>query len=298
MRALTVGELLDASFSAVRRNFWTLALATLVVIVPVSILSTLVSASTSDRAFDLSTTTVVADGEYGRYIAGSLVTLALTGLGAMLATAACLRAVGGDIVGQRYSAGESLRFAAARFWPLVLVSILYFLALIGGVLLLIVGIVWVWVLFSLAVPALLFEDLRGTKALGRSRALIKDHWWRTFGAMLVMQLITAILAAVLAALIGGVILVDSENEALNAVVLTVANVVSYAISLPLTAALATYIYFDLRVRKEGYDIQLLAERIGAPAPAPAPAAPPSVEGLPPRDAPPAGGFLPPRAPGG
>ena len=49
--------------------------------------------------------------------------------------------------------------------------------------------------------------------------------------------------------------------------LTVVNIVVYAVSLPLTAALTTYIYFDLRVRKEGFDIALLAQRIGdAPAP--------------------------------
>jgi len=294
---LTVGELLDASFSAVRRHFWTLALATLVVIVPVSVLSTLVTASTTENAFDFDVATTIADGDTPAYFAGNLVTLALTAVGSMLATAACLRAVGGDIVGQRYSALESLRFAAARFLPLLWISLLYFLALIGGVLLLIVGIVWVWVLFALNTPALLFEDLRGTKAMGRSRALVKGHWWRIFGAMLVMQLITLVLASVIGALIGGVILVNSENEVVNATVLTAANVVAYAVSLPLTAALTTYIYFDLRVRKEGYDIQLLAERIGAPATAAPQAAEPS--GLPPSDAPPTGGgFLPPQAPGG
>ena len=297
MRALTVGELLDASFSAVRRHFWTLALATLVVIVPVSVLSTLVTASTTENAFDFDVATTIADGDVAAYVAGNLVTLALTALGSMLATAACLRAVGGDIVGQRYSALESLRFAAARFRPLLWISLLYFLALIGGLVLLIVGIVWVWVLFALNTPALLFEDLRGTKAMGRSRALVKGHWWRTFGAMLVMQLITLVLASVIGALIGGVILVNSENEVVNATVLTAANVVAYAVSLPLTAALTTYIYFDLRVRKEGYDIQMLAERIGAPATAAPQAAEPS--GLPPSDAPPTGGgFLPPQAPGG
>ena len=44
MRPLSTGELLDAAFSAVRRNFATLVMCTLVVVVPVSILNTLIYA--------------------------------------------------------------------------------------------------------------------------------------------------------------------------------------------------------------------------------------------------------------
>jgi hypothetical protein len=66
------------------------------------------------------------------------------------------------------------------------------------------------------------------------------------------------------------------------------------IALPLQAAAIAYLYFDLRVRKEGFDIQLLADRMSAQAPPR-----PVVEGLPPVDAPPSGGgFLPPQPPGG
>ncbi len=288
MRALSVGELLDVSFSAVRRNFATLALCTLVVIIPVTVLSTLVTASTTEQAFDFDAKTLIDQGELGAYLAGNLVALSLTALGSMLATAACLRAVSGDIVGTRYTAGESLRFAAARFGPLVWVSLLYFLALMGGVLLLVIGIVWVWVLFALNAPALLFEDRRGTQALKRSRELIEGHWWRTFAALLVMYLITAVLGGLLSVLVSGVILADSNAEVVNAVALTVVNIAAYAISLPLTATLIAYIYFDLRVRKEGLDITTLAGQAGAPAAA--------VEGLPPTEEP--RGFLPPRAPGG
>ena len=48
------------------------------------------------------------------------------------------------------------------------------------------------------------------------------------------------------------------------------------------AAVITVLYVDLRVRKEGFDLQLLAERVGlaarpagAPLVRPAPAAPPA-----------------------
>ena len=40
-------------------------------------------------------------------------------------------------------------------------------------------------------------------------------------------------------------------------------------SAPLQAALLTVVYFDLRVRKEGFDLELLAHELGASRAAPA-----------------------------
>ena len=77
-------------------------------------------------------------------------------------------------------------------------------------------------------------------------------------------------------------------------ILTVVNIVALAVSLPFISALVAYIYFDLRVRKEGFDLALLARGIGSDA------APSDVglAGLPTTDTPPSTGFLPPQPPGG
>ena len=296
MRPLTAGELLDAAFSAVRRNFGTLALCTLVAVVPVTILSTLVEASTTENAYDFTTATVIEDDEIGTYIAGAVISSILTFVASALATAACLRAVGGDVLGQRVGFGESLSAAFKLLGPIVLISILSGLAILGGAFLLLVGAIYFAVLFSLATPALMFEDLRGRKALGRSRALVKDNWWRIFGVLVVMYLIVFVLQGLLVGGIGAAVLTDSDNEVVNAALLTAAEIAGYAVSLPLLAALTAYIYFDQRVRKEGFDIQLLAERMGSGGPAPAAQSPQGVAGLPADE--PGGGFLPPRPPGG
>jgi hypothetical protein len=294
VRPLTAGELLDAAFSAVRRNFGALAMCTLVAVVPVSILSTLVEASTTDSAFDYSSQTTIERGEVGAYVAGTVVTSLLSLIAFSLATAACLRAVGGDIVGRKISAGESLGFAFERLGALLWVALLSLLALIAGLPLCLVGSIWLGVMFSLATPALLFEDHHGVAAMRRSRDLIKDNWWRVFGVLVVMYLIVFVIQGVLIGALAAVILTSSENEVLNAVLVTAGNIVAYALTLPLGAALTTYIYFDLRVRKEGFDIQLLAERIGQGGSA-APASS-GVAGLPADEG--GGGFLPPRPPGG
>lgn len=288
MRPLSVGELLDSSFAAVRRNFGTLVLCTLVVVVPLAILDTLIQASTTDYSFDFTTPTTLYQDE-GAYYAGLLSSRLLGVVGSTLATAACLRALGGALVGDKVGTRTSLGYAARRLGPLLWVAILYALALVGGLLLLLVGAIWTFVLFVLATPAVLFEDQRGLAAMRRSRDLIADHWWRVFGVLLVMYLIVAVLQGSLVLVLTGVVLVNSDNEVLNAVILTAANIIGLAISLPLLAAVTTHIYFDLRVRKEGFDLQLLAQRIGPEAQAPSP-----VEGFPAPEA--GGGFLPPQPP--
>ena len=52
------------------------------------------------------------------------------------------------------------------------------------------------------------------------------------------------------------------TSALGAVV----NIIGTALTTPFVAALTMVIYFDLRVRKEGFDLFLLASRVGVDAP--------------------------------
>ncbi len=118
---------------------------------------------------------------------------------------------------------------------------------------------------------LLVEGLRGRKALGRSFELVKGRWWKTFGTLIV----GFILAAIISTLMQGVFLIGmvfgEDNDAVVLVLSAIAGIVGLAVSTPFQAALLTVLYFDLRVRKEGFDLELLAQEIGAAVPAAAPA---------------------------
>ena len=67
-----------------------------------------------------------------------------------------------------------------------------------------------------------------------------------------------------------------------------------AVSLPFASALVAYIYFDLRVRKEGFDLALLARGMGGDGGG---SGATGIAGLPAEPAP-STGFLPPQPPGG
>ena len=54
---------------------------------------------------------------------------------------------------------------------------------------------------------------------------------------------------------------------------SVAAIISTSLAKPFQVAVIAVIYFDLRVRKEGFDLQLLADRIGGTTYADVPSAP-------------------------
>jgi hypothetical protein len=304
LRPLSVGEVLDASFKIVRQSFGTLAGCVLVVALPLNIINTLIAASTRDNAFNLDTTPTSSNVSTGTEIAGGLLTATLALVLTTLAAAACFRAVSGVYLGERPTVGESLSFAATRVVPVVLLSLLYFFALIPAFIALIIPGAWLSVAWCLSFPALLSEGLGPVAALGRSYRLVKGRWWPTFGALLVMYLLVLVISGILGALLGAVLIASVDNEAVAGVFSTIINTLSSLITLPLMASVLTVLYFDLRVRKEGFDLQLLARGVGqdASAYATSPQGVGEASGLgggfsPPAPPPQSGGFAPPQAPG-
>jgi hypothetical protein len=190
----------------------------------------------------------------------------------LLAPAACFKAIGSAYLGQKATWQESLRYALKRFWAILAVTLLYGLAVMGGSIAFIAPGVWVFVVFSLAVPALMLENAGPIESMGRSFNLIKDHWWRTFG----FYLLTALLVGVVSAIVGGILVAVTlatldESSVAALAVQSVVNVISQVVTTPLIAAVIAVQYFDLRIRKEAFDLQLLAQSIGGEAPTQAPA---------------------------
>lgn len=265
LRPLEFGEILDASFSVLRRNFWTFVL---VAVIPSAIgagaLGLLAASLSGSNRSDLS-----AD-ELNAVIGGVVVTVLVTIVASQIATAALYKAVVDTYIDGAATAGDALRFAVRRLHSLLWVSLLYALGLGLGLVLFVVPGVFLYVGWSLAIPVLMSEDARGTKALRRSRWLVKGRWWGIFGLLIVTFLIAGIFGEVIGALVGA--LIDRSGDgALQAGVSTFAStLVASTLTGPLTAAVTAVIYIDQRVRKEGLDVQLLLARS---QPAEAPTAP-------------------------
>ena len=266
LRPLGVGEILDVAITIYRRNFRTLLTLVFVVVAPFEILSALIQASAlPDETFltDTGPGPVDVDREFWLEISAFGIATMLSFVAGLVATGACFKAIADGYLGERAEWRPALGYAARRLHSILWVTILAtFISVLGLVLLIVPGI-YLYVSFAVAVPVLLTEGLRGRKALGRSRRLVKGRWWGTFGVVLLGGILVGIVEGALVGLAAVVTTLDTADPTLGSfLVNTTATVLASLIATPLSAGFVTVLYFDLRVRKEAFDLQLLAGQIG------------------------------------
>lgn len=272
LRPLTVGEILDVAIKIYRERFKPMARAVLVVVAPVAVLTALVQLSLSPSGstdpfgpVDATGQPTVDGGDLWALIAGFLAVALLSYVAAQLATAASFKLVAGAYLDEAPDWRASLRYAVGRLGSLVWLTMEFGFLLVLGLLALIVPGVYLYVAWSVAIPVLLLEDRRGFSALKRSKELVKGRWWSVLGAIVV----SGILAGIVQSVFSGVLLAivgNSDNEIVNAVANAVATTASSMLTTPFSAAVIMVVYFDLRVRKEGFDLELLAQRVGVELP--------------------------------
>jgi hypothetical protein len=171
-----------------------------------------------------------------------------------------------------------------------------------GFLLMLVGFIfyaYITVRITVIVPVIMVEHLGPVQALRRSWQLVQGYWWRTLALVLVLSLINAVISAgpaYLLTLIVGMA-TRSFDPVLTAAVTAVVTIITEALFIPLSLTAYTLYYFDLRVRKEGFDIETaVSQRYSYPGgPAAQSAAPGTPGGYYPGQGQyaPAGGYSPP-----
>jgi hypothetical protein len=281
LRPLGIGEILDVGIKITMRHWWTLARAVLVVVIPLQLAAAIIDVSASGGVITTSGETGTVDpDEVWTFAAAALVAVMLTLLAQTIATGACFKAVADAYLGRVPSWRRSLVEVLRRLHSIIWVSLLaFFLGALGLVLCIAPGI-WLYVSWTVAVPALLTEGVKGRKALGRSFRLVKGFWWRT----LAIVLLGSFLAGILQAAIGGVltaIAFATDSAVVDVVTSMLSAVAAGAITVPFVAAVTIVLYVDLRVRKEGFDLALLLAGFeeadsGAPSASAPPAPPPFV----------------------
>jgi hypothetical protein len=269
LRPLGIGEILDAAIKVVVRHWKPLMGCIVGLTAPVWILYVLVIASidsslleadaqfstdTSSSSTDVDTTAIVGFGLSGVLL---LVTF-------LIAFTACFKVVSDAWLGSEPSIGRSLRFGLRRSPMVALLALIAGIATaIGFVACLLPGI-WLSVLWCVAFPALLFERIGPFKAMGRSGSLIKGRWWASFLLVLVGYLLVTIIGSIIQyGLLAIAAVASGESVIVSAIATVVGSTLSSAITYPYLAAVLTILYFDQRVRKEGFDLQMRAEGMGA-----------------------------------
>ena len=140
------------------------------------------------------------------------------------------------------------------------------LGLLLAIAMLIAGI-WLYILFSLATPALMLENAGIGRAFGRSRTLVTGSWWRIFGITLLAIIIVSIVAGIIGVpftYLGGVGIGEPAEATFRYLALTtVGGIIASTLTEPFLAGVSVLLYTDQRMRREGMDIEL-AQAAGVP----------------------------------
>jgi hypothetical protein len=270
LRPLRVGEILDVAIKVYRSNFATLVRIVLLVTAPAQILLGLVQASTRATLEPATTDFETIDpvtgqvefdgGDFAATLVGFGVAIVVTTLMSELASAACFRSVGAAYLGEEQTWRESLRYATKRFWSIVWLFIAKNFVILCGFIACIVPGVHFYAAYGVTTPILMLEGVRGRKAMRRSRDLVKGRWGPVAGVLLLGSILTQIISTAIGGLAAGVIFTD--NQVASDVAGVIGGIVGATLTVPILAAIVTVLYLDLRVRKEGFDLELLAETIG------------------------------------
>ncbi len=183
------------------------------------------------------------------------------------------------------TAGDALKQTLQRFLSLFGSAFLWILTAFG-LFITIIGIPFSiyfgvrWGLYSLPV---LFEKTSATKALKRSTELVKGTWWRVFGIMLAIFLITLMIGFILQtsfwvifnSVAGPTVAEEAVEEPslletirlfflptprdIGWTLYTIRIFVTQCIStllMPIGSIGSALLYFDMRIRKEAYDLEM------------------------------------------
>ncbi|MGI8794415.1 MAG: hypothetical protein ACR2H3_14790 [Acidimicrobiales bacterium] len=254
---MSIGDILDGAFKLFKANAKTVIVIVASITLPVQLLVNFLARdafATGTNSFGSTTTTDVSS------IVGALVA---TGIGLLVTpfiAGAVSRVVAASYLGHDIGPGAALKIALGRFGALLGSFILVHLAEFSGLIACLIGVVvtgpMFMALFVMTAPAIVVEELGPIEGMRRSWRLVRPRFWPVLGTALLAGLIAWFISNML----GGIpaFVVALANPWWGWIMLAVVSVLASLITEPIVAIVATLLYFDARIRHEGFDLELMA----------------------------------------
>lgn len=299
LRPLGLGDIYDAAFKVIRFNpKATVGAAVLVAAVAMAVPMLAAAAVTAALGLTLGGNAEVSSSDdagvllaVGSILVGSV----LQYVGLVFVTGMISHVVAAAAIGRRLSLGEAWAATRGRRWRLigltVVIGLIWMVTIVALVVVSVLVVVlidvtavsvvyfvvmgptalalclWLWIRVTyLAVPALMLERIGILAALGRGFRLTSRQFWRTLGIALLTLLVTSIAAQLLTvpfSIAGMVATIGMGDSVAGLLVYLGANalgtVASTAFVAPFTSAVTSVQYLDQRMRKEAYDVELMAQ---------------------------------------
>lgn len=199
------------------------------VVIPTQVVAAMVLLSTVSSGSDVPTgfsgfsTPARTPADSAAALGAQLILILVGPIVTTLVTAASVKAVSDIYVGQPTGVKISLRFALRRLGAVIGLELLSGIGLTVGFIALVIPGIWLYGLWSVAVPVLLIERTGPASALGRSRRLVSGRWWPTAGVLLVATIMVSVISGAFQALLVGVSSLPSQPTVVAAVIVTTAS---------------------------------------------------------------------------
>ena len=240
LRPMTTGEILDAVFGIYRTAF--------VVMVSIVILCQGIPTI-------MYTYVLLAGGplvELELFFASLL----LRGIGATLSGAAIILVVSDIVLGRTPEIGASLRVALRAFVPLFVASLARLLLVALGFLFFVIPAVIIVCGYLVIEQIIILEEPKhAISALPRSWELTKGYKGKLLGLVVILLLFVQLIPSMAA---GALAVMVPTFEAYIQIGASLMQLVLF----PLLPVAFTLAYYDLRVRKEAFDLEFLSAQLG------------------------------------
>ncbi len=180
-----------------------------------------------------------------------------------IATGATSKAVSDTYLGNPVTVGTALKTAWGRIVPLILAQLVAMLIIMGGFVLLIVPGIIFMVYYALIAPVAILETSGHAEIRRRSWSLVEGYGVKVF---VILFIVVTVVQFAFGSSVGAVFFVTSieaesgAGQALQIALQSITAIVGY----PLQTIAATLIYYDLRIRKEGFDLEMLSRAAAGP----------------------------------
>lgn len=279
LRPLRLGELLDRAIRLYRGNFLTFIGIIAVVYVPLMVLQTAASALMSSSM--LNTRFSTPDelfSNYGYWIAifsSIILALAQFVLVQGIATGALTRAVADNYLGKKTGILDAYRGIGSSWLTLIgallllgiiliLLAIWFLVPCIGWLTGLGMIVFMTAAVNPLVPPAVVLEKQAVIDAIRRAWSLARRRFWPLLGYVFILYLFSWIVVNGPAAIVNVLLVQAFQSFGDSTMQLVITTIIQGLVQLvlallyyPLQLTAFTLIYFDLRVRTEGFDLAVL-----------------------------------------
>lgn len=281
---MRVAELLDAAIRLYRKNFLTFVAIVALLYVPLIVISGLISlpmaraaqemASFKPQSYQEEVLPHIPPG-LGRYLLWGGIQLLVGGTLGLVAntlmTGALAWAISERYLERPVTVGAAYRAVLRRWKPLLGSSlltllvylVLYIVALIPciGWLAFLPAMAFTYTCLRFAPQAVMLEEQRAADGLRRSWYLAKPHFWRVFGLLALLWLLAMLITAGPSYLVTYSVLVFQASYVVRTLLTTVVSSLLSLLYVPIRLTGETLLYYDLRVRQEGLDLELELEEL-------------------------------------